>query len=118
MKINNKASSSGLALLQYPFSSLPEMYSCTSLVQPYYYKSIEKFYSDFAKYGGVIQFYMEAIKTITVSGRILHDESYLINGTFEKISSGFVNIGYLFPQKCVPHKILAEKCTPLFQKLI
>lgn len=40
VKINKKSNSSGLALLQYPFSSLPEMYTSTSLVQSHYYHSI------------------------------------------------------------------------------
>lgn len=53
-----------------------------------------------------------------MSLKILHDESYIINGTFEKISNGFVNIGYLFPQKCIPHRLIVEKCKPLMHKLI
>ena len=61
---------------------------------------------------------MEGIKTITVCGKVLHDDSYLITGTFEKVSNGFVNIGYLFPQKVVPHRAIAEKCKNLFKKLI
>lgn len=40
LKINNHHFSSGLALLTYPFSSLPEMYGSSVLVQPYYFKSI------------------------------------------------------------------------------
>ena len=61
---------------------------------------------------------MEGIKCVTVCAKIVHDGSYIITGTFEKVSNGFVNIGYLFPQKVVNHRILAEKCRPLLDKLI
>jgi len=50
------------------------MYSTTALVQPYYFKSIEKFYSELVRYGGVVQKYEEGIKTITLSAKILHGE--------------------------------------------
>lgn len=71
-----------MALLSYPFTSLPEMYSCTALVQPYYYFSIEKFYNDLIMKGGIIQKYQEGIKTLTVAGKVLHDGSHVIVGTF------------------------------------
>lgn len=57
IKINNYYSSSGLALLSYPFTSLHEMYTNTVLVQPYYFKSIEKFFIELVINGGVIQKY-------------------------------------------------------------
>jgi hypothetical protein len=41
----------------------------------------------------------------------------VILGTFEKISSGFINIGYIFPQKVIVHKILVEKCKGIIDKL-
>jgi hypothetical protein len=50
--------------------------------------------------------------------KILPDFQYVILGTFEKISSGFINIGYLFPQKVVAHKLLAEKCKEIIGKLV
>lgn len=40
LKINNYSASSGIALLMYPFNSLPEMYTNTVFVQPYYFKSV------------------------------------------------------------------------------
>lgn len=46
------------------------------------------------------------MKTIIVIGKILHDGSHVVSGTFERVSSGFVNIAYIFPQRVFPHKKL------------
>lgn len=73
LKINNYSASSGIALLMYPFSSLPEMYTNTVFVQPYYFKSVEKFYLEFARQGGVVQKYEEGTKSVTVSAKIASD---------------------------------------------
>lgn len=117
IKINNYHFSSGVALLTYPFSSLPEMYTNTALVQPFYFKSIEKYYSELTKHGGVVQKYEEGTKTIVLSAKIVHGEDHTVLGTFERISNGFVNIGYIFPQKCVPHKNLVTKSNEILQRL-
>lgn len=39
-------------------------------------------------------------------------------GSFEKISSGFVNISYNFPQKKIEHKMLVEKSKEVCDKLV
>lgn len=54
LKINSKYGSAGLALVQFPFSSLPEMYSNTTLVQSYYFQTVDRFYSALIKYGGIV----------------------------------------------------------------
>jgi hypothetical protein len=46
------------------------MYGCTALIQPYYFRSIEKFYSELVRQGGVIQKYEEGTKTIAISAKI------------------------------------------------
>ena len=38
-------------------------------------------------------------------------------GTFEKISSGFVNVGYTFPQRRVDPKWLGEKVRKVADRL-
>ena len=45
IKINGKYESSGLAILRSSFSSLPEMYSNTTLVEPYYFQEVGIFFS-------------------------------------------------------------------------
>lgn len=85
------------------------MYSNTTLVQPFYFKSIDRFYAYLIKKGGIIQRYEEGIQAISVYLKIHTDGNYTVMGTFDKISSGLVNVAYLFPQKSVNHKILVEK---------
>lgn len=48
---------------------------------------------------------------ITLDGQVK------VVGTFEKISSGFVNIAYLFPQKKVQHKAIQEISAKVGAKL-
>lgn len=38
-------------------------------------------------------------------------------GTFEKVGTGFVNVGYLFPQRCVPHGVLMGRCGAVVDRL-
>ena len=53
-----------------------------------------------------------------VSVKIDSNGKYSIEGTFDKISSGFVNVGYFFPQKSMNHKLLVEKAKQVIEKLI
>ena len=94
------------------------MYSNTTLVQPYYFRTIDRFYATFIKKGGIIERYEEGIQAIAVSIKISTDGKFNILGTFDKVSSGLVNIGYLFPQKSIPHKTLCEKTEKIVEKLM
>lgn len=82
LKLDSKNGSSGLALLQYPFGSLPEMYGSTTLVQPHYFKTIDRFYSKLIKLGGIVQPYYEGITSISVVCKITHDDQSEVLGTF------------------------------------
>jgi len=93
------------------------MYSNTALVQSHYFKSIEKYFVELVRCGGVVQKYEEGVRLISVSAKIHSDNSHELLGTFEKISSGFVNIGYIFPQKAITHSVMQEKCLPILDKL-
>lgn len=50
--------------------------------------------------------------------KINSDGNFKIIGTFDKISSGLVNIAYLFPQKSINHKIIVEKTNIIAEKLV
>ena len=58
------------------------------------------------------------MKTIIGIGKVLHDGTHTISGTFERISSGFVNIAYIFPQRVFSHKHLMDKCQGIMNKMI
>lgn len=46
------------------------------------------------------------------------NKSYEVLGTFDKISSGFVNIGYSFPQQSIFHEQLLEPLDRLLEHLL
>ena len=94
------------------------MYSNTALIQPFYFRTIDRFFSQLIKEGGIIQRFEEGVQAITVSVKILNNGSYTIEGTFDKISSGFVNVGYIFPQKSISHKVLMDKSKAVIERLI
>lgn len=95
-----------MALLSYPFSSLPELYSNTTLITKT--MDIDRFYRKLQKEGGIIQVYEDGLTFVSVVLNISLEGSIKVLGTFEKISSGFVNIAYTFPQKKIDNKVLSE----------
>ncbi len=66
--------SKGTALLTFPFSSLPEMYSCTNVVCEGI--TVDEFYHVLLREGGIIQTYEEevyplvAVVNININGEI------------------------------------------------
>jgi hypothetical protein len=117
IKLNGRSSSSGLALLTYPFTSMSGMYKNTVFIQTYFFRSVERFYAEMVRVGGVVQRYEEGLKSIAVCAKVFANGSHIVLGTLEKISSGFINVGYIFPQKVVPHEVIIEKSKEVLDRL-
>lgn len=115
VKINGRYRSVGLALLTYPFSSLPEMYTNTTLINQGY--TVDEFYHQLIKEGGIIERYDENLTVVGVAINIEQSGEVKPIGSFEKISSGFVNIGFIFPQKKIDSKWIFEKAKKVGAKL-
>lgn len=69
------------------------------------------------KEGGIIEVYEEDIYPIVGVINISINGDISLIGSFEKISSGFVNIAYNFPQKKIDHKSFVDACRKVGIKL-
>lgn len=81
------------------------MYSNTTLISRG--TDIDTFYHWLQREGGIVEKYEEGLSFIAVILSISVDGTIRIIGTFEKISSGFINIAYIFPQKKIEYKVLS-----------
>jgi hypothetical protein len=115
VKINGRNRSKGCALLSYPFTSLPEMYSCTNVICEGV--TVDEFYRLLLKEGGVVQVYEEDVYPVVAIINISTSGEVNLLGSFEKMSSGFINIGYTFPQRKIENKWLLEGCKKVGARL-
>ena len=81
------------------------MFSNTALISQGI--EVDTFYQTLLKQGGIVQKYEENVSFITAIVEIQLDGVMKILGTYEKVSSGFINICYTFPQKKIENKYLA-----------
>lgn len=68
--------------------------------------TVDEFYRLLLKEGGVLQVYQEEVYPIVGVINIAINGDITFIGSFEKLSSGFINIGYTFPQRKIENKWL------------
>lgn len=91
-------------MLSFPFASLPEMYSSTNVISQGL--TVDEFYRLLLKEGGVVEVYEDEIYPVVGIINIAATGEINLIGSFEKLSSGFINIGYTFPQRKIDNKWL------------
>jgi hypothetical protein len=68
--------------------------------------TVDEFYRMLLKEGGVLEVYEEDVFPIVGVVNISVNGDINLIGSFEKLSSGFINIGYSFPQRKIENKWL------------
>ena len=54
------------------------MYANTALIQPFYFRTVDRFFSQLIKEGGIIQRFEEGIQAISVVVKITNNGNYTI----------------------------------------
>jgi hypothetical protein len=91
------------------------MYSCTNVINDAL--TVDEFYRLLLKEGGVVEAYEEDVFAVVAVVSITVDGEVAVVGSFEKLSSGFINIGYSFPQRRIENKWLVEGCKKIGVRL-
>lgn len=93
------------------------MYSNTAFIISNEKSSVSEFYRRLCKHGGIIQAFEQSLSSVLVVGKIDAEGHCEMTATYDKISYGFVNVGYFFPQMTVPHNQIVPVFNTVAERL-